>query len=231
MKKIALVLVMTLSINTIGASFVSASEGASSSKVTQISENEMSKIEAAISDAPILNSDVFDPSKMTESEKKVYNASIDKQVDLMKKKYGKSFDSKNFRENLVYLLETKNSFKTLISTGTMMNPMDGTLLPDVHLKNDYVAAAISVVIDAVLVTAGCGSIALFIKKVGVEEAKRIFTNSIKTKLIAWGCAALAGSLGYVVDYMLYLADPGKAAAEALDSIDDIPNNGYLDVIL
>jgi hypothetical protein len=50
---------------------------------------------------------------MTENEKDAYYKSLDKQVKLMKEKYGKSFDENMFKKELLFLLETKDSFKSL----------------------------------------------------------------------------------------------------------------------
>ncbi|MBZ9608917.1 hypothetical protein G9F73_014020 [Clostridium estertheticum] len=55
----------------------------------------------------------------------------------------------------------------------------GSRIPDICLKNAYVAVAISVIIDGVLIAAGVGSVSLFVKKVGKAEAKKYLREQLQ----------------------------------------------------
>jgi hypothetical protein len=99
------------------------------------------------------------------------------------------------------------------------------------VRNDVAAAAINVAIDAVLISAGVGSAVALAKKVGMKEAKKLFTRTLKSKLKAWGLGTLAVTLPTAIDFIFNLLDPGTAIAEFLDSKDSYPDNGYIDLIL
>lgn len=103
-------------------------------------------------------------------------------------------------------------------------------LPDIHIKNKYVAGAIDTIISGILIASGVGTLAAALKKYGAEELKRIFTNTIKTKVIGKAAIALGISLPVIASYLNYVLDPAGAIAEYLDSKDAKPNNGYFDVV-
>lgn len=225
-RKIALALLLSVSVNMVGSQLAFAAETKSVTAST---------IESKLGDLDNFNA--FNPNKMTENEKKAYNKSIDKQVEVMKKKYGKNFNSKQFRANLVKILETEGSLKntkaTINSTDSLITTsmLSDSWVPDICISNDYVSAAIAVIIDGILAASGVGSVALLVREIGIYEAKRIFTKSIKSKLKAWGCAAFVASAGVIADFILNALSPEDMAAEYLDSIDSYPNDGYFDVIL
>lgn len=98
------------------------------------------------------------------------------------------------------------------------------------IRNDIVAA-INVAIDATLVAVGVGSVAALVKRIGLKEARRIFTRTLTTRLTAWGLGVLATSLPVAIDFIFNLLDPGAKIAEYLDSQDSFPNNGFIDIIL
>ncbi|MGO4530103.1 hypothetical protein AB4Z30_13565 [Paenibacillus sp. 2TAF8] len=127
---------------------------------------------------------------------------------------------------------TSCSFKKIQSRDyNNITPFAGTWIPDIKVKNDISAAAINVAIDLALVSTGVGTVAAYVKKVGLKEARKLFTSTLTTKLKAWGLGALAVSLPVAVDFVFNLLNPGAKIAEYLDSVDSYPNNGYLDIIL
>ena len=173
---------------------------------------------------------VFKPNEMSEKEKRVYYASIEEEVEKVSKKYGEDFDKDWFREELIYVLETENSFEKIQSLDyNEFVPFAGSWIPDVKIRNDIAAAAINV--DAALVAVGVGSVAALVKRIGLKEARRIFTRTLTTRLAAWGLGVLATSLPVAVDFIFNLLDPGTKIAEYLDSQDSFPNNGFIDIIL
>lgn len=224
-KKIALMLALAVSVNIVGSQLAFASE----KTISGLNVTETNQILQ-------LESGVINPNKMTDTERKSYNAAIDKQVEKMKNKYGNKLDTKKFREELVNILEKEDSLKNMqlnikqssIGTVTLMS---NTWIPDICISNDYVSAAIGVVINGVLVASGVGSVTALVRKIGVAEAKKIFTKTLKSKLTAWGCGVLAVYLPKMVDYVMSVLSPEDKIAEYLDSIDDYPNDGYLDIIL
>ena len=166
---------------------------------------------------------------MNQKEKDAYYKAIDKQVEIYRQKYGDN-NLYVFKKELIYVLENENSLKSIPKINFRAK-RDGTWVPDIKIKNDVVAAAIGVIIDTALVASGVGSVTALVKKIGVKEAKKIFTKSIKSKLTAWGAGVLATSIPVAVDFILDLVDPSTKIAEWFDSMDDFPNNGYLDLIL
>lgn len=111
----------------------------------------------------------------------------------------------------------------------LLEPED-TWVPDLYIENKYVAAAVNVIIDAVLVSIGVGSVSVALKRYGSEQLAKLFTASIKTKILGKGAMWLGGSIAVIVDFIFEVVSPGTKVAEWLDSIDDDKKNGYLDVI-
>ncbi|MBN1040284.1 hypothetical protein DVW12_16470 [Clostridium botulinum] len=216
MKKIALMLVLSISINTMGTQLAFASEKnvPTSSIITQLEE-----------------AGVFNPDEMTDSEREAYNAAIDKQVKLEENKHEKDFDAEEFREGLVNILETENSLSNIGGSDDMIMLRAGTWVPDVCIENKYVSAAFAVAIDAVLIASGVGSVQAFVRQVGTKEAKKVFTKTVKSRLKAWGCSKFAKYAGTIVAFILEVASPEDRIAEFLDSKDSIPNDGYFNFIL
>lgn len=103
-------------------------------------------------------------------------------------------------------------------------------LPDIHLKNKYVAGAIDTIISGILIASGVGTLAVALKKYGAKELQRMFTSTIKTKVIGKAAIALGISLPVIASYLNYVIDPAGAMAKYLDSKDAKPNNGYFDVV-
>ncbi|WP_229735373.1 DNRLRE domain-containing protein [Halobacillus andaensis] len=93
------------------------------------------------------------------------------------------------------------------------------------------AGAIFNTIIGAIVGGGAGAFASFLKRKGAEEAGKIFTKSIRSKLSAWGLNALGASVGTIVTTVLNALDIGTAIARALDKTDAKKNNGWLDVRL
>lgn len=103
-------------------------------------------------------------------------------------------------------------------------------LPDIHLQNKYVKASIDVILDAILISLGVGTITVALKKYGAKELGRMFTSSIKTKILGKAAVALGISLPVLADFVVNVLDPAETITNYLDSKDKKPKNGYFDVI-
>lgn len=103
-------------------------------------------------------------------------------------------------------------------------------LPDIHLQNKYVQASVDVILDAILMTLGVGTIAVALKKYGAKELARMFTSSIKTKILGKAAIALGISLPVLADFVVSVLDPAAKITNYIDSKDAKPKNGYFDVI-
>lgn len=180
-----------------------------------------------------INNSVFDVDKMNDIEKSEYFKLIEEQVNLASEKYGSNFNKEWFRNELRFVLETENSFELLKEKDYSDEKIfrDGTWVPDVKIKNSVAAAAIDIVINSVLIATGVGTVTALIKEVGISQARRIFTSNLKTKLAGWGLQKLAAYLPFAVDFIFNILDPSEAIVNYLDSKDDFPNNGYLDIVL
>lgn len=161
--------------------------------------------------------------------REAYYKIVDEQVDLEKKKLGKTFNEKEFKKELLYVLETKDSLKTLNSRDV------SKIVPKwsytISIRNSIVSAAINTSINVTLIAFGVGSVAALIKKQGAESARRIFYKTLYSRFMDWGATSLAVASVVAVDFIFNLLNPGEAIARWADSKDVRPNNGYLDVVV
>ena len=97
----------------------------------------------------------------------------------------------------------------------------------VRIKNSIAGTVFDVALGAAV---GGGTVAVraFIIKKGKKEAARVFTRTVKSRLIAWGAPKLAVSAGLAVEYALNALDIGNTIAKQFDKRDKRPNNGYID---
>ncbi|MBL4931803.1 hypothetical protein [Clostridium paridis] len=95
------------------------------------------------------------------------------------------------------------------------------------VSTTVVAAAINTAIGLAIGGAGVAGVRAWITSVGKEQAKKIFTRTITSKLIAIGCTGLAGFIGAAVNFAINYSDIGGAVASYLDSVDTYHNNGWI----
>lgn len=98
----------------------------------------------------------------------------------------------------------------------------------VRLANKYVGAAINVAIGFAI-GGGTAAIQSYIVKKGKKEAQKVFTKTVKSRLIAWGAPKLAASVGVAVAYAMEFLDFGYYVAKRIDKLDKRPGNGYVDL--
>lgn len=119
---------------------------------------------------------------MTDEELRNYNGLIDEQVNLLVAEYS-TVSKKWIRDEIVGALEDPQY--SVNKTPNKIQFRAGTIIPDINIANNIVAAAINVAIGMV-VGGGVAGVSAYVKKVGVQEAKKIFSKTIATKLKAWG---------------------------------------------
>ncbi|ATF27092.1 hypothetical protein [Brochothrix thermosphacta] len=76
---------------------------------------------------------------------------------------------------------------------------------------------------------GVGAIASYIRSKGKKEAARLFSRTVKSRLIAWGAPKLAYTAGVAVTVALNYSDIGGMIAKQIDKRDKKKNNGYIDI--
>jgi hypothetical protein len=94
------------------------------------------------------------------------------------------------------------------------------------IGKDFAASAFNVAIG-IAVGGGVGAIQSFIINKGKQEAKRIFTRTVTSKLIAWGANNLAWIVGTAVSFALDYCNIGNAIATYIDNHDTYHGNGWL----
>lgn len=101
-------------------------------------------------------------------------------------------------------------------------------IPNIKVGVNFAGSAFNVAIGLMVGGVGMGAIKAFIISKGKKEAQRIFTRTVKSKLIEWGAPKLALAAG-VVDFALEYADIGEKLAQYFDSLDTKPNNDWIDI--
>lgn len=89
--------------------------------------------------------------------------------------------------------------------------------------------AINTAIGLAIGGGGAAAVSAFIRKKGVNEAKKIFTRTVKSKLVAMGAGALAGGAVFAINFAVNASDVGGTAAKWLDNHDSKPGNGWLTI--
>lgn len=185
------------------------------------------EVETTSGEPTYIENGVYVSENMTAEELQKYNALIDEQVELIAAEY-ENVSKEWIRSQIVAALEDPNFTTDESSNG--VQTYAGTIIPDINIANNIVAAAINVAIGMV-VGGGIAGISAYVKKVGVQEAKKVFSKTIATKLKAWGLTNLSKVLPVVTTFVLSVLDPGTAIAEYIDNHDVKPGNGQVNFIL
>lgn len=185
------------------------------------------EVETTNSEPMYIENGVYVSENMTKEELQKYNALIDEQVDLIAAEYG-NVSREWIRNEIVAALEDPNF--AVDESSDRVQTCAGTIIPDINIANNIVAAAINVAIGMV-VGGGIAGISAYVKKMGVQEAKKIFSKTIATRLKAWGLTNLSRILPVATTFVLSVLDPGTAIAEYIDNHDVKPGNGQVNFIL
>lgn len=179
---------------------------------------------------------VFDLSLMNSDEKVMFFEAVELEVRREQARGEENFDAEIFRRELVKFLQSNHLFHVMNSLEKRDSTMSlkdrhGTWVPDVRIANRLVAASINVAIALKVGGAGGGALKEYIRRVGRRAAERMFNKTIGSILIAWGAPGLAKYLEVPIAFIFEFTNFGQRIAEYLDSRDDFPNNGFVDLVL
>lgn len=182
-----------------------------SNEIIELSEEEIQILEKEIPSLEV--------KEMSFEEKYLFYKIVEEEVDKAEryeKEIGNNnFDKELFREEVIKLFNNSE-----ISTYSIRVP----------IKNNVVAAGINTAIG-LLVGGGVSGVQNFIKKKGVSAARKIFTVTIKDRLVAWGATKLGTAVGIITSYVLNYLDFGTRGANWLDRNDRKGKNGYWDIYI
>jgi len=97
----------------------------------------------------------------------------------------------------------------------------------IGIRNSIVGSAINVAISIVVEGPGVAALQTYIRNVGRDAARRVFTKTVISELTRIGAPTTATVVGIIVNFILDYTNVGLRIAEHLDSIDSRPNNGYV----
>ncbi|MBZ9686142.1 RHS repeat-associated core domain-containing protein [Clostridium estertheticum] len=121
-----------------------------------------------------------------------------------------------------------NLFAYCVSNPIMNSDLSGYW--SVNIISVRLAAALfNYAISYAIGGVGLGAIKMYIRRAGVEAAKRLFTRTLVSELVKWGARRLAWGGGAAVDIFINYLDIGTAVAKWLDSKDPRPNNKWLTI--
>lgn len=155
--------------------------------------------------------------KMTEKQKEIFYDAVEEEV--------KNQDFKDSEEEELF----KEELIALFSEETQDEVLTRGILPEhMGIGKKVMGAGLNVAISAAVGGVGYGSVSAYIKSVGKREAEKLFSKTIKSRLIAWGATKFAVSLGAMVEWVLNYSDFGNRISDAWDANDAVPNNGWCD---
>ncbi len=99
----------------------------------------------------------------------------------------------------------------------------------VNIIADWLAGAMLNVAFGGVADGIAGSIAGFIKKEGVQQAEKIFTATVETRLAGWGLQRFSRLVGPAVGLAMCALDMGGTIARFIDAHDACPNNGWITI--
>lgn len=228
---ISLILIFTLFMVTSAPSFA---DGLKMNKMEKELIALEQSIEEELIDIPGTNY-IFDIEegkvfkKLPEISEKEFEEAMEKALQVELAKIENKEESKLIEESVRSYLAQNTSQGQQAILGDLIDSIKGKI-PNIRIKNKAVATAIDVIINATLVAIGGGTLAVALKKYGSKQLAKMFTKTLKTRILGKAAIALGISIPVLCNIVMYVVDPAAHAAKWLDSSDDDPNNGYLDVI-
>lgn len=191
---------------------VPALASSNSNEIIELTEKEIKILEDEVPN--------LDINKMNSSEKlnfyKIIDERVEEEAEYERSIGNNDFDKELFKEELIQLFDGS----------------DGISLYSIHvpISNRLVAAGIDVAISA-LVGGVVGGVQGFIKQKGATAARKIFSATIKDRLIAWGAVKLGAAVGVITNFVMSYLDYSTRAAEWLNRNDRDGKNGYWDLYI
>ena len=164
----------------------------------------------------------FNKENMTPVQLELYNKVLDLQYDIALQNgstNGMSREQyKQYLSNAMqgFIIQPRNAGHGLISVDVLGTVLDTAL-------------------NVVLIIGGFGSVSAMVKALGQEGAKKFVKKEMIPVIIKESeKLGIKGAKNYLQDKAVGLIisailSPGKQAAKLLDSIDKIPNNGYIEL--
>ncbi|MDA2566789.1 hypothetical protein PDQ34_22870 [Bacillus cereus] len=141
---------------------------------------------------------------------------------------GNSMEKEQYRNALIGIFDPNDiNFNNLDKTAELMsNDRLRVKIIGVNILGSVLNVAIGTLVTGSL---GYGAISTYIKAVDKKEAQRVFTKTVKSKLIAVGACTFATSVGSARNIALDYINIGGKIASWLDCKDKQPKNGWIDV--
>lgn len=93
----------------------------------------------------------------------------------------------------------------------------------------FVGYTINALIAVTVGGSAVAAVRAFIVAKGKKEAQRMFTKTVKSRLIAWGAPSLAITAAVAIEVAMAYFNLGERTAMFLDSKDRRPNNGWIEL--
>ncbi len=176
-----------------------------------------------------LASTQFDTSKMNEKERELYDLLLEREYETQKA----SLDEQGIRKE-----EFINGIKSFLHDEYSV---DGDVIVKSKAKKatriisvGNLGSALNVAITAALIATGVGSIGELVKKLGKQGAKRWVKKHLSSKIAGVLARVGAKKLGkwigaFVVSIVDTYLEPGTFLAKKFDSVDAVPNSGYIEL--
>lgn len=163
--------------------------------------------------------------KFFDEETSSFNNLKELQIDLEKSIIENIENKETTSSELMAFLENVTvSTIGIKSVHALSNPFKGKIRISVKAAGAVFNTAIGIAVGG-----GVGAIQAYIIKKGKDEAKRLFTRTIVSRLKAWGAPKLALIVGVCVTTALNYLDIGTNIASQIDKRDSNRNNGYVDI--
>lgn len=174
----------------------------------------------------------YDMTKMNEKERDLYNILLEKEYERQESSLDKQGVSK---EEFINELKMILGNDYLVKQDSMIKyKAKGKKKATRLISVGALGSALNIVITATLIATGVGSIGELVKKLGKQGAKKWVKKHLSSKIVSVLTRVGAKTLGkwigsFVVSIIDTYLDPGTFLAKKFDSVDIVPNSGYIEL--
>lgn len=174
----------------------------------------------------------YDMTKMNEKERDLYNILLEKEYERQESSLDKQGVSK---EEFINELKMILGNDYLVKQDSMIKyKAKGKKKATRLISVGALGSALNIVITATLIATGVGSIGELVKKLGKQGAKKWVKKHLSSKIVSVLTRVGAKKLGkwvgaFVVSIIGKYLDPGIFLAKKFDSVDIVPNSGYIEL--